>query len=219
MTSSSWLQLIGQKWAHDSSWANQVLLPVMCGIHNSHCRGSWKQWGNHLMCQKDRWNQTRENEIEMWSTVPEKIQDERLSGSRESKIHRQGDCSVSWWLPGQWSLYPCKNILFLFRPSWSLILASGRILIKILRMVKSQAIESLISSSSKSHPPGWLWGRWVLEGPVASSRREEGNPESKANEEMYRLKAYSLCPRPSRIWNPKPGDSSHSVTPIMAILH
>lgn len=117
------------------------------------------------------------------------------------------------------SLYPCKNILFLFRPSWSLILASGRILIKILRMVKSQAIESLISSSSKSHPPGWLWGRWVLEGPVASSRREEGNPESKANEEMYRLKAYSLCPRPSRIWNPKPGDSSHSVTPIMAILH
>ena len=38
-----------------------------------------------------------------------------------------------------------KKNLFLFRPSWSLILANERIVIKILRMVKSQAIEPPIS--------------------------------------------------------------------------
>ena len=38
-----------------------------------------------------------------------------------------------------------KKNLFLFRPRWSLILANERIVIKILRMVKSQAIEPPIS--------------------------------------------------------------------------
>lgn len=38
-----------------------------------------------------------------------------------------------------------KKNLFLFRPSWSLILANERIVIKILRMVKSQAIAPPIS--------------------------------------------------------------------------
>lgn len=52
---------------------------------------------------------------------------------------------VASWLMISVSLPKKKKNLFLFRPSWSLILANERIVIKILRMVKSQAIAPPIS--------------------------------------------------------------------------
>lgn len=90
----------------------------------------------------------QERMIEIWSTIPEKFQDERPSGSRENKTHKwMIAVSLGGFLVNDLVSLPKKKKknLFLFRPSWSLILANERIVIKILRMVKSQAIEPPIS--------------------------------------------------------------------------